>query len=156
MRAVVQRVTKASLTSDGVPFSSIGKGLAVYIGFGPEDTEKEYQYMLDKILGLRIFEDEAGKMNLSVCDISGDILWIPNFTLYGDCRTGRRPSYSFGAPADAAREMFGRFQQMAIISTEQKTGQAGHCAFGVFQTDMQIMQVNDGPVTLPIDSGKAF
>ncbi|MBQ4383453.1 MAG: D-tyrosyl-tRNA(Tyr) deacylase [Firmicutes bacterium] len=148
MRAVVQRVKEASLLSEGVPFSSIGKGLAVYIGFGPEDTDKEFQYMIDKVRGLRVFEDDAGKMNLSVADIGGEILWIPNFTLYGDCRTGRRPSYSFGAPAAAAREMFARFEQMAQA--------AGSCAFGVFQTDMQITQVNDGPVTLLIDSGRAF
>lgn len=149
MRAVVQRVEKAELWADGQFAASIGPGLAVYVGFGPEDDDGAMRYILEKVRHLRIFEDEKGKLNLSVEDTEGEILWIPNFTLYGDCRHGRRPGYSAGAPVEEARELFCRFRR--LVEEETKNSQ-----FGVFQADMRIDQRCNGPVTLLLDSQKTF
>ena len=149
MRAVVQRVEEAKLWADGQFIAEIGQGLAVYVGFGPEDDETAMRYILEKVRHLRIFEDENGKLNLSVEDTKGEVLWIPNFTLYGDCRHGRRPGYSAGAPVEAARAMFAKFCD--LVSQETENGR-----FGIFQANMRIHQSCCGPVTLLLDSQKAF
>lgn len=149
MRAVVQRVSRACLRIDGQDVASIGQGLVAYVGIGPKDDEKSYDYILDKLTHLRVFEDEEGKMNRSVEDISGEILIVSNFTLYGDCRHGRRPGYSAGAPVEEARKLYQRF-------TEKAAAIGPYVRFGVFQADMKIEQVCDGPVTLLLDSEKLF
>ena len=139
MRVVLQRVKEAALTADGVPCASIG----------PEDNDEAMKYILEKIWYLRVFEDENGKLNKSVKDLGYEVLFVSNFTLYGDCRHGRRPSYSTAAPVEAARDMFERFKELASQSQMRSS-------FGVFQADMEIHQVCSGPVTLLLDSGKAF
>ena len=149
MRAVVQRVTKALMEVDGRTVASIGRGLVAYVGFGPGDDAADFQYMTDKIRHLRVFEDGDGKMNLSVEDLGLGILFVPNFTLYGDCRRGRRPSYSGGAPVEEARGSFAAFIQYA-------KDQGVVCEQGIFQADMQIEQHCDGPVTLLLDSKRTF
>lgn len=108
MRAVLQRVSEASVTVDGQVIGEIGKGVMVLFGMLGTDDDKTIDYMLDKIINLRIFEDENGKMNLSLLDIGGELLIVPNFTLYGDARKGRRPGYSGGAAPDVARDLFER------------------------------------------------
>lgn len=150
MRAVLQRVTRASVTVDGQIIATIGKGIMVLFGFQAEDDKKAIDYMLDKIINLRIFEDENGKMNLSLQDVEGELLIVPNFTLYGDTRKGRRPGYSSGASPEVAKVIF-----------EQLLGQAKELplkkiAAGQFQADMKVELVNDGPVTLLLDSERNF
>lgn len=149
MRAVVQRVKHASVEVEGKSVAEIGHGMMVLVGCLEDDDSKVYAYMLDKIVNLRIFEDEADKMNLSVKDVQGEILFVPNFTLYGDCRKGRRPSYSGAAKPDTARQIFQSF--MAIAKDKYPKIQQG-----IFQADMKVTLLNDGPVTLLIDSEKAF
>ena len=149
MRAVVQRVEEAKLWADGQFITQIGPGLAVYVGFGPGDDVEAMRYFLEKVRHLRIFEDENGKLNRSVEDTKGEVLWIPNFTLYGDCRHGRRPGYSAGASVEAARTMFAHFCDLASRETKNSR-------FGVFQADMRIHQNCCGPVTLLLDSQKVF
>ncbi|MDR2904193.1 MAG: D-tyrosyl-tRNA(Tyr) deacylase [Clostridiales bacterium] len=151
MRSVIQRVTRAEVAISGETVGVIDKGVLALVAFESADGEKEMTYMLEKIIGLRIFEDDGGKMNLSVNDIGGGLLIVPNFTLYGDARHGKRPGYSTGAPPDIARGMFEQFTTMAkMMFPPEKLG------FGVFQADMQVSLVNDGPVTLMIDSAKVF
>ena len=134
MRAVLQRVTEASVTIDGQKVGEIGKGIMV----------------LDKVINLRIFEDENGKMNLSLLDIEGELLIVPNFTLYGDARKGRRPGYSSGAAPEIASELFDKLCAKAEALGIKKV------QHGIFQTDMKVALVNDGPVTLLLDSEKLF
>lgn len=149
MRAVLQRVLKASVTIDGKMTASIETGILALIGLAPEDDEAVMEYMLDKIRNLRIFEDEYGKMNLSLQDIKGELLLVPNFTLYGDTRKGRRPGYSSGASPEKASGLFLRLIEKA---KELPFG----VETGVFQADMKVELLNDGPVTLLIDSDKNF
>lgn len=149
MRVVVQRVKHASVKVEGELIDEIGKGILVLVGFLDNDDMKVYDYMLDKIINLRIFEDEDDKMNLSVKDIEGEIIIVPNFTLYGDCRKGRRPSYSVAAKPDKARMIFDEFIKRA---NEKYDG----IKQGMFQADMKVELLNDGPVTLLLDSEKVF
>ena len=149
MRAVIQRVSRASVTVESNVVGKINRGLMVLIGINSTDDDKTMDYILDKIANLRIFEDENDKMNLSVTDIGGEILIVPNFTLYGDARKGRRPGYSSGASPDEAKVIFERFKEKAndlSIKTE----------FGIFQADMKVELINDGPVTLLLDSDRLF
>lgn len=150
MRAVLQRVTEASVTIDGQKVGEIGKGIMVLFGMLGTDTDKTIDYMLDKVINLRIFEDENGKMNLSLLDIEGELLIVPNFTLYGDARKGRRPGYSGGAAPEVTSELFDRLCKKAEGLGIKKV------QHGIFQTDMKVALVNDGPVTLLLDSEKLF
>ena len=150
MRAVLQRVSRGSVAVEGKTIGEIGKGVMVLFGILGTDDEKTMEYMLDKIVNLRIFEDENGKMNLSLLDIEGEILIVPNFTLYGDTRKGRRPGYSSGASPEVAAKIFEQLCEKAKSMPIKKV------EMGQFQADMQVSIVNDGPVTLLIDSEKTF
>ena len=149
MRAVVQRVTHAQVTVDGRVTGVIGRGLVVLLGVGDGDDEQAARYLAEKVATLRIFEDPAGKMNLSVEDTGGAVLAVSQFTLYGDCRKGRRPSFDGAARPEAARALYGRF--VALLRERGLRVEEG-----VFQAMMQVELVNDGPVTLLLDSARAF
>ena len=149
MRAVLQRVTEASVTIDGQKVGEIGKGIMVLFGMLGTDTDKTIDYMLDKVINLRIFEDENGKMNRSILDAGGEILAISQFTLHGDVRHGRRPSFIRAARSEVAVPMYDAYCQGL-----RETGI--HVETGIFQTDMKVALVNDGPVTLLLDSEKLF
>lgn len=145
MRAVVQRVSSARVEVEGEVTGSIDRGLLVLLGVGQGDTEKQAQWLADKIAGLRIFEDDAGKMNLSVQDIGGSVLVVSQFTLYGDCRKGRRPSFTEAAPPDLADRLY-----QAFVSHLRSLGIPAET--GVFQAKMKVHLVNDGPVTILLDT----
>lgn len=149
MRAVVQRISSGQVRVEDQVVGQAGQGLMVLVGFSKSDQASldGQRYMVDKLLNLRIFEDQDQKMNLSVKDIDGDLLIVPNFTLYGDCRKGRRPGFSAGAPVDGAKGLFEDFLK-TIKALHPKT------ASGIFQVDMAVSIVNDGPVTLILDSDK--
>jgi len=149
MRAVVQRVSRARVTSGDETLGAIGPGLVVFLGIHGNDGPNEIEWMVDKILGLRIFEDEGGKMNRSLLDIGREILIVSQFTLYGDCRKGRRPGFSAAAPPALAEPVYQRF----IEGVRQR---GIRTAAGRFQASMAVELVNDGPVTLLIDSDKLF
>ena len=154
MRAVVQRVKKASVkiqnTSDGDYINGeIDKGLLVFLGITHEDNDKDLEYIADKISGLRIFEDEQGKMNLSIDDIKGEILLISQFTLYGDCRKGRRPGFTDAARPEIAIPLYEK-----MIDTLKLKGIK--VEVGIFGADMLVDIQNDGPVTILLDSSKLF
>ena len=149
MRAVVQRVSQSSVTVEGQVTGEIKKGLMVLLGVADGDTVKDAEYMANKISGLRIFEDDEEKMNLSVKDVGGDILAVSQFTLLGDVRKGKRPSFSNAARPDEAIELYEKF-----IEFLEKDGL--HVEKGVFQTHMMVDLVNDGPVTILVDSKKEF
>ncbi len=149
MRAVVQRVTRASVTVEGREISAIGPGLMVLLGVEKEDTEKDAAYLAEKITGLRIFEDENDKMNRSLLQSGGSLLLVSQFTLLGDVRHGRRPSFTQAALPDAARELYEKTAE--LIRSQGVT-----VATGQFQAHMQVELVNDGPVTLLLDSRKTF
>jgi D-tyrosyl-tRNA(Tyr) deacylase len=149
MRAVVQRVTHAQVTVNAEVMGSIGRGLVVLLGVGNADAESDADYMADKIVGLRIFDDENGKMNRAVSDIRGEILVVSQFTLYGDVRRGKRPSFDAAAPPERARELYEYF-----VNRIRAAGIA--CETGRFQEMMQVELVNDGPVTVLLDSAKTF
>jgi len=149
MRAVVQRVSRARVTVDQQVAGDIGLGLLVLLGVGHEDAESDAAYLAEKILGLRIFEDVDGKMNRSVVDVGGSVLTVSQFTLYGDVRRGKRPSFDAAAPPELARRLYELFVER--IRT------AGlPCETGRFQERMQVELVNEGPVTILLDSRKAF
>ncbi len=150
MRAVIQRVKSAGVVIDGQPVAGISNGLVVLVGFSERDDSETAGYMLDKIINMRIFEDGDGKMNLSVADTGGELLFVPNFTLYGDARKGKRPGYSSGASSHTAGSVFRMFSALA----EQLCG--SKAKFGIFQADMLVDIQNDGPVTLLLDSDKLF
>lgn len=147
MRAVIQRVSMAQVVVEGKKIADIKKGILALIGFIESDNDKTFTYMMDKMLNLRIFEDDKGKMNLSVKDIEGEVILVPNFTLYGDCRHGRRPSYSSAASPQAAKSIFQDFCSLF-------QGAYSKVQFGQFQADMKVSLLNDGPVTLLLDSEK--
>ena len=149
MRAVVQRVDRAEVSADGRVSGSIGRGILVYLGVHSGDTEKDLEYTVDKAVNLRIFEDDKGKMNLSLADIKGDILLISQFTLYGDTRKGRRPSYNEAALADKGKEYYQKASELM-----KKKGFKTET--GVFGAKMKVDYINNGPVTILIDSFKYF
>lgn len=149
MRAVVQRVSQASVVVDGQLTGSAKRGLLVLLGVGKGDTEKEVRYMADKIVNLRIFEDENDKMNLSLVDINGDLLVVSQFTLYGDVRKGRRPGFDGAAPPEVANDLYEKFVDYCkCLGVPTETG--------VFQAHMMVDLTNDGPVTILLDSDKTF
>jgi D-tyrosyl-tRNA(Tyr) deacylase len=149
MRAVVQRVSRASVTVDGEITGKIGKGLLVLLGVSTDDEESDAIYLLDKIINLRIFEDAAGKMNLSLAETGGELLVVSQFTLYGDTRRGRRPSYIEAAAPEKANSLYEFF-----VAEARK--QIGRIETGRFQAMMDVELVNDGPVTILLDSSKLF
>jgi len=145
MRAVVQRVTSAQVEVDGVVRGAIGRGLLVLLGVGKGDTAKAAEFLAAKITQLRIFSDAEGKMNLSLLDTGGALLAVSQFTLYGDCRKGRRPSFDAAALPEDARALYEHF-----VAAVRAAGV--HVETGVFQADMAVTLVNDGPVTLIVES----
>ena len=149
MRAVVQRVSKASVTVDNKVVGEIGKGLVVLLGVGADDNLRDLEYLVDKVLGLRIFQDENDKMNLSLLDCKGELLVISQFTLYGDVRKGKRPSFTDSAHPDIAEKIYLEFINKCMdngIKTEK----------GIFGANMEVSLINSGPVTIMIDSKKGF
>jgi D-aminoacyl-tRNA deacylase len=149
MRAVVQRVSRAKVSVSGETTGEIGLGLLVLLGVGAGDTRREADYLAEKTIGLRIFEDAGGKMNLSVAEVGGALLVVSQFTLYGDARRGKRPSFDAAAPPEQARELYEYFVE--------KVRAAGlRCETGRFQETMQVELVNEGPVTILLDSAKVF
>ena len=145
MRAVVTRVRSASVTIDGEVVGSIGRGFLILLGVGPNDGEAQCRRLAEKALGLRVFEDENGKMNLGLEQIGGEVLVVSQFTLYGNCRKGRRPSFTEAAPPALGNEMYERFLTLCA--------EAGFPPqHGRFGADMQVASVNDGPVTLWLDT----
>jgi len=149
MRAVVQRVRRAQVVVAGEVTGQIDRGLLVLVGVSREDTQADADYLADKIAGLRIFEDGNGKMNLEVSAVQGAVLVVSQFTLYGDMRRGKRPSFDAAAPPDEARLLYEylveRIRALGLV-----------CQTGRFQQTMQVELVNDGPVTILLDSAKAF
>ncbi len=149
MRAVVQRVKQASVTVDGKVTGSIGQGFLVLLGVSSGDSEADVKYIADKVAGLRVFTDEAGKFNLSLSDVGGSVLAVSQFTLYGDVRGGRRPSFTEAAGAEEGRRLYDAFVEAVrargfVVET------------GVFGAHMDVGLINDGPVTILMDSRKQF
>ena len=149
MRAVVERVSRAQVTVNGEIAGQIGLGLLVLLGVGRDDTEADAIYLAEKIAGLRVFEDDEGKMNRSVQDVGGSVLAVSQFTLYGDVRRGKRPSFDAAAPPEKARQLYEFF-------VEQLRAAGLRCETGRFQEMMSVELVNEGPVTILLDSGKEF
>ena len=145
MRAVLARVKSASVTIDGKVNGKIGRGFLILLGIGPNDTEKECRYLAEKALGLRIFEDENEKMNLGLDAVNGEVLVVSQFTLYGNCRKGRRPSFAEAASPELGNALYEKF--LAICEELGYPPQHGQ-----FGADMQVESVNDGPVTLILDT----
>ena len=149
MRAVVERVSRAEVRVDGVAVGAIGKGLLVLLGVGQDDGDADASYLADKTAGLRIFQDDEGKMNRSVEDIGGSVLVVSQFTLFGDCRKGRRPSFAAAAPPGEADALYQHY--VSLLRERGLTVETG-----VFQAMMKVDSVNDGPVTILLDSKKVF
>ena len=145
MRAVLTRVKSASVAIDGETVGSIGQGFLILLGVGPEDTEETARFLAEKALKLRIFEDENGKMNLGLEQVGGQVLVVSQFTLYGNCRKGRRPSFTEAAPPELGDQLYEYFLECCT--------QLGYPPqHGRFGADMQVSSVNDGPVTLILDT----
>ena len=145
MRAVLTRVNSASVTIDGEVVGKIGKGFLILLGVGPNDTEKECRYLAEKALGLRIFEDEDEKMNLDLAAVGGEVLVVSQFTLYGNCRKGRRPSFAGAAGPELGERLYEQFlADCAALGYPPQHGRFG--------ADMQVASVNDGPVTILLDT----
>ena len=149
MRAVLQRVTRASVRMEGETVGAIGAGLVVLLGIARDDTEQDARYTIEKIVTLRVFEDAEGKMNLSLADVGGALLVVSQFTLYGDVRRGRRPSWIDAAPPDTAAQLYEVF-----VAQARKL--VGKVETGSFRAMMEVELVNDGPVTILLDSRKLF
>ena len=147
MRAVVQRVSRAQVTVNGEITGQIGLGLLVLLGVGRDDTEADAKYLAEKVCGLRVFEDDQGKMNRSVQDVGGNVLAVSQFTLYGDVRRGKRPSFDAAAPPERARKLYEFF-------VNQVRAAGLRCETGRFQEMMTVELVNEGPVTILLDSAK--
>ncbi len=145
MKLILQRVREAAVTVDGDVVGQIGSGLLILIGVGQGDTEAVADRMVDKVLGLRIFADEAGKMNRCLIDVGGSVLWISQFTLYADCRRGRRPAFTAAAAPALAEHLCAR-----VASETVRRGVPTQT--GIFAADMQVSLINDGPVTIILDS----
>lgn len=145
MRALLQRVSRAEVRVDGKVTGAIGRGILVFAGIGAGDSDLQFRWMIDKIRGLRIFDDAQGKMNLSVEDIGGAILVVSQFTLFGDCRKGRRPDFTGAAPVAVAADLYERF-----VAMFRQTGLPVET--GVFRAMMDVDLVNDGPVTLFLEN----
>ena len=145
MRALLQRVSSASVSVDNVITGQIEGGLLVFLGVGKSDTQEDLEYLVDKVINLRVFPDEHGKFDRSVQDVGGEILLVSQFTLYADTRKGRRPGFSDAMPVNEAKELF-------IEATEAFRNSGVNIETGVFQADMSVSLVNEGPVTLLIDS----
>ena len=145
MRLLIQRVTRASVSLDGKTEAQIGRGLLVLVGIAVADGTSQADYLADKLVNLRIFSDAEGRMNRSALDTSASLLLVSQFTLYGDCRKGRRPSFDAAAPPDKARELYAYF----VAKVRQKGLETGS---GVFQAHMEVELVNDGPVTLLLET----
>jgi len=150
MRAVVQRVTRAQVVVDEREVGAIGQGLLVLLGAGEGDAEGDLDYIVDKIVNLRIFSDDDGKMNRSVLDIGGGVLLVSQFTLYGDARKGRRPAFVAALEPHGAKRLY----EQALERV--RAAGVGDVAGGIFGADMQVALVNDGPVTILLDSRKTF
>lgn len=149
MRAVVQRAAKARVTVEGRITGEIGQGLVILLGIGQDDNDRDIEYLSDKIINLRIFEDDNDKMNISLLDIKGELLVVSQFTLYGDCRKGKRPSFDKAARPEAAEVLYEKFvERCRSLGIKTETGK--------FQAMMQVELQNDGPVTLLLDSKKEF
>jgi D-tyrosyl-tRNA(Tyr) deacylase len=149
MRAVVQRVSRAQVAVSGEIAGQIGLGLLVLLGVGRDDTEGDASYLAEKIAGLRVFEDDLGKMNRSLQEVGGAVLAVSQFTLYGDVRRGKRPSFDAAAAPEKARQLYEFF-------VERIRAAGLRCETGRFQETMTVELVNEGPVTILLDSGKAF
>lgn len=149
MRAVIQRTLKSSVTIDGQIIANIGQGLTILLGVGHEDTEEDARYLAEKIVNLRIFSDHDGKMNLSVLDIQGDLLIVSQFTLFADCRKGRRPSFDAAAPPQIAEQLYQKFIKCC-------SDLGAKIACGKFQSEMIVALDNHGPVTMLLDSKRIF
>jgi D-tyrosyl-tRNA(Tyr) deacylase len=145
MRFVIQRVTRASVRIDGKLEAEIGTGLLVLIGIAATDLPAHADYMVDKLIHLRVFPDDSGRMNRSALEVNASLLLVSQFTLYGNCRKGRRPSFDDAAPAELARELY----EYVVTKVREKGLVTGT---GVFQSHMEVELVNDGPVTLLLDS----
>ncbi len=150
MRAVIQRVKEASVEVDGKVVGKIGNGILVLLGVGKDDTEEDMKWIADKVVNLRIFQDENGKMNLSLLDIGGEVLVVSQFTLYGDARKGRRPSFTEAAPPEKGKEFYKKFVEYLKEKYNIKV------ETGEFGTMMDVHLVNWGPVTILLDSKKNF
>lgn len=150
MRAVIQRVRGAKVIIDGQLISEISNGLLVLLGIHVLDSKPDADYLAEKISRLRVFEDDGGKLNLSVSESGGELMVVSQFTLYGDCRKGNRPSFTVAAKQETAKPLYDYFLEKIgeLVGSNVKTG--------VFSADMRIELVNDGPVTILLDSGKAF
>ena len=149
MRAVIQRVSAASVTVDSEIVGQIETGLLVLLGITGSDNEQDVNYLANKVIGLRVFEDEQGKMNCSIQDVGGSLLVVSQFTLYGDCRKGRRPSFIEAARPEIAKPLYKSF-------VAETRAQGVPTETGIFQAEMEVELVNDGPVTLLLDSHKEF
>jgi D-tyrosyl-tRNA(Tyr) deacylase len=149
MRAVVQRVSRASVRVDGEVTGAIAEGLLVLVGIAQDDNESDSSYLAEKVAGLRIFEDDEGKMNRSVADVGGAVLAVSQFTLFGDVRKGKRPSFDAAARPERARELYEHF-----VASVRALGL--RCETGRFQEMMEVELVNQGPVTILLDSRKLF
>jgi D-aminoacyl-tRNA deacylase len=149
MRAVVQRVSRAKVTVNGEITGEIGQGLLVLVGVARDDSEADATYLAGKIAGVRVFEDDLGKMNRSVQDIGGSVLAVSQFTLYGDVRRGKRPSFDDAAPPEKAHRLYNLF-------VDQIRAAGPRCETGRFQETMKVELANEGPVTILLDSRKIF
>lgn len=147
MRAIIQRVKYARVEVQGETVSEIGEGLLIFLGVSPHDTENECAVLEEKIAGLRIFEDEQGKMNRSLCDTGGGALVVSQFTLYADCRKGRRPSFTGAAKPEPANALY-----EAFILRMQRRAELSSVGHGIFGAEMQVSLLNDGPVTIVLDT----
>lgn len=149
MKLVIQRVKRASVTVDNQVVGSIGRGFLILLGVSGEDTEEICDRFVDKVLKMRIFEDENGKTNLSLADVGGELLVVSQFTLYADCRKGNRPSFVYAGGPELANSLYEHF-------VEKCRERLGHCEHGVFGAHMDVELVNDGPFTIVLDSKEMF